>query len=361
MLTATLTAIHFTKIYINVKIGLLKISSLIILLGDIMKKILKIFLCAIFILTAAFCTVACNTNDAVDVYVVDGAPALSILSLTEKTEIAGRKVNIHIVPDIDALTGAIGNGSADVTVCPLNVSAKLYNGGVDFRLMSVNIFGVLHVVSKTSVTLEGLKGKTVYNIGKGGTPDVTFKYILAQNGIAYTENLDVPKLDKVNFKYVSKASDLIPLLNQGIAEFGVMGEPAVTQACNVANVSPVIDITGEWKKVCGSEYTQAGVTVKGELLSDKKFIKELYNVLSNNKQYALDNCSEIKTILKGKGSTLSIEFNENIVNNCNLGCSLACEIKSDIEKYLTALNTYNSASIGGKLPDSGFYIDYENL
>ena len=35
--------------------------------------------------------------------------------------------------------------------------------------------------------------------------------------------------------------------------------------------------------------------------------------------------------------------------------------KNDIEKYLTVLKNYNLKSIGGKLPDNSFYLDYENL
>ncbi len=328
-----------------------------------MKKLLTSFISFILLIFTSLSLIACNTEkDEVNVYVVDGAPVISVANLIEDRQIENTKVKVNVVPNIDALTGAIGRGEADVAVCPINVASTLYNGGVDYKLLSVNIFGVLHIVGKNAVTLDGLKGQTVYNIGKGGTPDVTLKYILNKNNIAFTENLDEPLSDKVNLKYVSSANELMPLLKQGVAKYGVLGEPAVTKANSVANVSSVINLTEEWSKVCNYKYTQAGVIVSQNLIEkDVKFVKGLFETLKNSNNYAKENAQNLKSIISSAGSTLTVDFTSEIILRCNVDCKGAYQIKSDVEYYLSALMEYNKNVIGGKLPDKNFYINYENL
>mgnify|MGYP002524338719 CR=1 FL=1 len=119
--------------------------------------------------------------------VPDGAPALTVLSLNG-TNIYGYDIVVNVVSKADLVLGALTNGTSDVVVLPTNVCAKLYNKGMKVKLASVNIFGVLYMVSKTEVnSLDDLVGKTIYNIGMGGTPDLTLKYILKTNGYNYQE------------------------------------------------------------------------------------------------------------------------------------------------------------------------------
>lgn len=328
-----------------------------------MKKIIKKVICLLIsAITFVSVTAACQNDGEINAYVVDGAPLISVCNILDDVVIADKKVKVNVVKDVDALKGAIGRGEADVAVCPVNVASSLYNGGVNFKLLSVNVFGLLHLVGKTNVNLSDLKGQTVYNIGKGGTPDVTFKYVLTANDIAFTENLEQPENDKVNLKYVSSASDLIALLREDVAKFGIMGEPQVTLAKQKAGVNSVIDITEEWSKVNDVSYTQAGVIVSDDLLkSNSKFVKEFFNEMKKTKQYALDNCKNLKSILNNSGSSLNVDFTPEVINSCNLDCKSAYLIKADVNGYLKALASFNIKSIGGKLPDDNFYVDYEKL
>lgn len=134
-----------------------------------------------------------TTNEATEnkgtltITVPDGAPALTVLSLNG-TNIYGYDIVVNVVSKADLVLGALTNGTSDVVVLPTNVCAKLYNKGMKVKLASVNIFGVLYMVSKTEVnSLDDLVGKTIYNIGMGGTPDLTLKYILKTNGYNYQE------------------------------------------------------------------------------------------------------------------------------------------------------------------------------
>lgn len=325
-----------------------------------MKNFLAALLCAISAFALLSLSGCKNKAETVNVYVVDGAPVLSVANILSEEELDGVKLNVKIVPSADNLIAAMTNKEADIAVCPINLASALYNKGLDVKLLSVNITGVLHLVGKTDATFETLKGKTVYNIGAGGTPDITLKYLIKSAGIEYTENLDAPEADKINVKYVSAASELIPLLKQGKAEYGVIGEPAASNAYSkVPGLKSVIDLTKEWDKINGGVlYTQAGVTVNGEFLkNNKKFVKSFYEKLCDNKRYCLENSSEIKSAALKKGSALQIDFTADVIDKCNLTCLKAADKKESVEKYLSVLYDFAPKSIGGKLPDNDFYAE----
>lgn len=325
-----------------------------------MKKILTVFLCVASVLAVMNFSGCDNKRDEINVCVVDGAPVLSVANLLNVEEIDGVKINVSIVPSADKLIAAITNKEADVAVCPTNLAAILFNKGLDVKLMSVNITGVLHLVGKKDATFETLKGKTVYNIGAGGTPDITLKYLIKKSGIDYTESLETPEPDKINIKYLAAASELIPLLKLGKAEYGVIGEPAASNAyAKVEGLKSVIDLTEEWNKVNdGVMYTQAGVTVSGDLLRENKnLVKTLCGKLSDNKQYCIENADKIKADAIKKGSALKIDFTADIINRCNLVCLKAVGQRVDVEKYLSVLYDFNPLTVGGKLPSGDFYAE----
>lgn len=163
----------------------------------------------------------------------------------------------------------------------------------------------------------------------------------------------------VYLKYVSDSSELIPLLVKGGAEFGVLGEPAVTMANAKAGTTSVLDLQDEYKKACGSDslYTQAGVLVKGNLANDKNFMYKLYAALKNNKTWLLENIADVKTKLNACGSALQVNFTAQTIERCNLDSKDSLSIKTDIEKYFTVIKEFDGTFIGGNLPSDDFYME----
>ena len=330
-----------------------------------MKKLLSLLAAIALVFTLGACEPIPNTGSgnggnvpapaSVTVYAPDGAPAVAISKIINDGKIGNTEATVNIVAGADLLTTNVANGSADVAVMPVNLAAKTYNGGVKIKLVSVNIFGCLYMVGKTPVTaLTDLVGKVVYNIGRGGTPDLTLKYVLQKNNIAFVES-ETAVEGKVALQYVSAGSELIPMLKNGSAEYGVLGEPAVTQCNKVAGTSVVLNLQEEWKKVAGEDYTQAGVVVKQELAESEEFMTALTAVLGETTAWASENASSIKGKLNGAGSTLAVEFTPEIITKANLGYQIAGQAKSKIEAYFNVLMGFNAKLIGDKLPDANFY------
>ncbi|MBQ7164097.1 MAG: ABC transporter substrate-binding protein [Clostridia bacterium] len=325
-----------------------------------MKKFFAIVLC----LVTAVLFVSCepvpkdDSGEAAKEYVLmapDGAPAVAIAQILKDGKVGNVNINASIVSGADEIVTNATNGTADIAVMPVNLAARVYNLGAKIKFVSVNVSGCLYMVGKTAITtVNDLVGKVVYNIGRGGTPDLTLKYILTQSGIAFEES-ETAVEGKVALQYVAAASELVPLLKTGKAEFGVMGEPAVTNCNAKAGTQTVLDIQAEWKKLTGEDYTQAGLVVADKVAENADFMQALIEALENSNAWCKENAASIKDILSGKGSSLTVDFTAEIIERSNVGYVSAAAARENVEKYLNVIKGFNDKLIGGKLPDDGFY------
>lgn len=80
-----------------------------------------------------------------------------------------------------------------------------YNKEAKYKLAGTVGFGSLYVISSDDSvnSLEDLKGKDVYNVGQGLTPDLIFKILLQNDGINPEKDLTL--------SYVNATSELAPL------------------------------------------------------------------------------------------------------------------------------------------------------
>lgn len=287
----------------------------------------------------------------VKIYVPDGAPALSVANLFSTEKIAGKPLKITITTGIDVQAKVL-SGEADAVICPTNMAATLYNKGVDYKLISANLFGLLYLVGTTPVaSLSDLKGKVVHSIGKNNTPEFVLKKILASAGIVCLDG-DVAVENKVVIKYYSAGSEIIPRLKSGDIEFAVLGEPAATKA----NVTELFDLQALWKQATGlnESYPQAGVFVKSSLLSNAEFIDGLLQKLRDNTAYIADNSAEVAQLLveHGSGDFNGTVFTSQTLARCNVRCVEASACKEQLIAYFNAITSVNKSF---KLPDDGFY------
>lgn len=319
-----------------------------------MKKIIALLVTLLLVFSLSL-GVGCAEPKGTLVFMVpDGAPALTISSLIGK-KIGGYEISYQVVP-AETIGAQVSSGAADIAIMPTNAGANLYNKGTNIKLVTANVHGLLYLVGKESVTsLQDLKGKIVYNIGQGNTPDVTFRHILSENGIECVIS-DVPVEGKVALQFVSEGSALVPLLNTNVAKFAILGEPMATQTTRVAGTTVLFDIQEEWSEVTGRDsFPQASLFIKGSLSSDSTLINELVSLLETNDTWVKSHATEAQTAIKGIGSTIAVTLDNGIVERCNLITKKASTAKTEIVEYLNVLYNFNSAFIGGKLPDDGFY------
>ncbi len=321
-----------------------------------MKKLITLIMAALMLFTFASCEDV--TTESIKLYAPDGAPAIVAAPIYERGKVGLKQVESIVVSGATEIQAAVVNGEADVAVLPLNLAAILYNKECGYKLLSVNVFGNLYMVAKNDLTdMNALKGKVVYNIGKNATPDITFKYILENKGIEYVES-ETPVDGKVALAYKSAGSEIIPLIAADEIEYGILGEPAVSNCNAIAKTKVVLDIQAEWKKITGNDYTQAGVIVSDELAADKDFIEALKLKLKNSKSFCTSNIDTIKELLQNNGvkSVSKVNMSVELIEKCSIGYVSASDAKANVEAYFNVLKSFNAKLIGGKLPNEGFYL-----
>ena len=331
-----------------------------------MKKFLALILTAIMV----FAITACGAGESVPnessgvsgsnqtvektektfrMGVVNGAPALAVANIAGGFDYSDEthevKTGVEVQKEAQAVIAGLTNGTYDMAILPLNVASKLYNAGkLGVKLVSVNIFSVLYVITKGEYnSLDDLKGKVVYSVGIGGTPEVVFKNILTANGIKYESDETVAdkdrKGDTVYFNAVSDAKLVMAALKNDEAHFALLGEPVVSQAMANTGAHIAFGLEDEWKKVHPEVgFVQAGLIVNSEKVN-VEFVNALVEKLKQNKQFLYDNADGIgdtlvsvysETVMKG------VKFNADVLDRCNIGCETAKSQKAAVSAFLTA-------------------------
>lgn len=320
-----------------------------------MKKILIFLVAVVLTVSMSMSVVSCNRDDGViNIYLPDGAPALALVSVFDKTEIDGQKVEFTVVPSGN-ITSYLLNDEADLAIVPTNAASIVYNRGKEYKYVSANTHGNLFMVGYDEIgSLSDLKGKKVGVIGRGQVPDLIFRTLLNRSGVECEFSDNVTDANKVYITYADDGGVLLPLLKTKKLDYGILGEPAVTTALgSIEGSKMVLDIQQEW----GNGFPQAGLMVKNSV-SDK-FIKALFAELDKAPSFAEENPAEaLKRIkehmIEASETTIKI-LTADTVRRSNVKLVKAADCKADVIAFLTAFYNLEPTSVGGQVPGDEFF------
>ena len=329
-----------------------------------MKKLLALLLAVISVFTFASCQNTSKTDKSYVIGVVDGAPSLAVGNIANGYSFAGKDFTYQTTVEIAAqptdIIAGLTNGDLDMAIIPLNLASKVYNESknLNLKLATVNIFGCLYMIGNEDInSVEDLKGKVVYTVGSNGTPEIIFNYLLSQNGITYEYGDEASDNQKV-FVKVADAQQIMAGFMQGTIEYAILGEPVVSKINAKTGTKVVMDLQEEWKKYNpNGKFVQAGLAVKGEVAENTEYLNGLIEKLSENNDYLIENVESLKALYTDVGSAaLQMDFTADIITRCNVGCERASDERENIEAFLTAVKNFKAPLVGGKLPESDFYL-----
>lgn len=286
----------------------------------------------------------------------DGLTAMAVAKLIkEKPEVkSGYNINYTIEQSSDSLVTSVMKSEPDVAIVPSNIAATVYNKNQKYKIAGTIGFGSFYIGSTNeNQTINDLKGKEVYNIGKGLTPDIIARTILKEKGI------DVDK--DINFSYVNTVNELAPIILSGKTQYAVIPEPALsTVQSKNDKFNIMLDLNDEWKKINNSQYgyPQSTIIVKKELCEkDKEFVKELLKQVdeaekwaNNNKETLGDYCEEI-------GVSAKKPIVIKAVDKANLKYADIKDCNKEYKTYFEKLNEFDPKTIGGKIPDDEIFME----
>lgn len=170
----------------------------------------------------------------VKVFMPDGATALSFAKMMrDNGEVGGTAVDYSVVT-ANTIASKLTSSEADIAIVPTNLAAKLYNANGKYKMIATVTNGNLYIIGGESEGLSSLAGKRVASIGQGAVPDIIFRYLLQLNNIEYTVS-DRAVEGKVALTYFADGGAVIKAIKGGLAEFGLLGEPAATNAYAAIN------------------------------------------------------------------------------------------------------------------------------
>lgn len=259
----------------------------------------------------------------------------------------------EILESTDALMGSVMKGEPDIAVVPSNVAVKAYNQEIPYKLLGTLGFGSLYLISTVDyIKFEDLKGKEIYNVGKGLTPDIVLKTLLKENNVSEND---------VTFNYVATATELAPMILSKKAKYAVVPEPALS---TIIEKNPDIKILASlndmWKDAFDSSlgYPQSSIIIKNEVLeNDSEFVKKLVTQIDENVDKVNDKKQEAVSAEVKNGSKVEEKIIESSVERANLDFVVASQCKDAYLAYYDILLKMNPKSVGDKMPDENFFYE----
>lgn len=322
---------------------------------------------ALLLVLSVFTFIGCSGNQSdqqqnqmmetkeVNFSVPDGLPSIaSAKVIKENPEIKeGYKMNYTIEKNSEALVTSIMKGEPDIAVVPSNVASTVYNKTKKYKIAGTVGWGSLYVGTIDKNSSGDLKGKEIYNIGKGLTPDIVAKSIFIGKGI------DVDK--DINFTYVNGVAELAPVILSGKAQYAVIPEPALsTVQTKNSEFITLMDLNEEWKKENNTKYgfPQSTIIVKNDLLkNDKELVDNLLDKVKESTEWMYDEKDTLGDYCEEIGVSAKKPIIVKSVDRANIKYVPIKECANEYKTYFEKLNEFDPNTIGGSIPDEGIFME----
>lgn len=255
----------------------------------------------------------------------------------------------------EELTGSIVSGNFDIAAVPTNLAAALYQktkGQV--QMLAINTLGVLYVLEKGDgvQSVSDLAGRTLLSAGQGATPEYAISYILSANGVT-----------DARVEYKSEHNEVSALAAAGKADLVLLPQPMATALMmKDSGFRVALDVTEAFSQAARLRGSPDAVLSMGGLIVRKAFAEEnpaavaeflaAYRQSVETVNVRPDSAARdivAAGILPSEAVALAAIPLSNIVYIDGQ------DMVRQLSPFFEILFGFNPASVGGKLPDEGFY------
>ncbi|NLG83775.1 MAG: ABC transporter substrate-binding protein [Firmicutes bacterium] len=289
-----------------------------------------------------------------NIMALSGTTGLSLVKVLADRPVLGPGVEAEytVLKSPDQMMAKIITGEADIAALPTNTAAILYNKGVPIRLAAITNWGVLYVVGteQNLRTWSDLKGKEIGLSGRGATPEILFRYFLQVAGVDPEREL--------NLRYFSSPVELAQVLLAERISLAVLPEPWVTEVImRNPRYRILLDFQAEWQRVekRRESYPQSCLVVKADLAAARpEVVKEFLRQAALSGAWVNRYPAEAGKLAE-EYVQISAAAAREAIPRCNLRFGEAGAVKDEVDLYLRRLYGFDPESVGGKVPDAGFY------
>lgn len=321
------------------------------------KRILTITICLLACLAIAS---SCGRNKAAvqkEKYIVAalrGPSSVAMIRLIDSLATCSNpSVEVQIFDEPLQLRKMMLEGTADFAVLPTTMAALLYNKGLDYRVAAIPLWGSFYLCGNDESvrSLADLKGKKVFLMAKGMTPDIMFRHLLVKSGLEPYRDVDL------DYRFPTH-TDLANAAIAGCAQMCVLTEPYLSQVLNGnPDLHVLLDLNRIWEDVENQPEAETAFLCRGVLAdSCSRVILNLVDAYRASAEWVKD--------YPDSAAVLSATYNINpdtlalmqSVSRTNINVVGAAEAEHNIFDYLEVFSGMSPESIGGKLPDEKFIV-----
>ena len=324
-----------------------------------MKKILSLALAfAVFALLLTGCNAPQEQGQEVlpNLMVMAGPTGVGAAKLLTDHANAAENEKIlasaTVVENNEDVTSALINGEADIAAVATNVASMLYNKtGGNIQVLALNTMGVLYILEKgNSVnSMADLKGKTVYDTGKGANPEYVLNYLLTASGVA---------VEEVDIQWMT-AQEVTAAMTTNSEAICMLPVPAATALMiKDSEVRQAISLSAVWDQLGNGALSQGCIVVRKDYAEKNpqavaNFLKAYEASIAYMNEEA--NRADAAALVAQHGITANAAIAAKAIPQCNLTYITGSRMKEILSAFLAVMHTANPASIGGALPGDDFY------
>lgn len=257
--------------------------------------------------------------------------------------------------DYVGLSAAFNQGDFDICTLPSNIGPILYNNDElknEYKVISINNLGVLYVLTTdpSISSMDDLAGRTVYSYGEGGTPEYTIEALLNKQGVA----------DNFTLEFKSSPFEALNLLQEEPNCVAILPQPFVSLSKIMVDTLYVpISLTDEWNKAFSDTGSQAVTTTtivnKVFLEEHEQAVIEYLHMAGSSVAWTLENMETAAALQEELGTFLNDEVALDAMPQISMVNLTGTTMRTALSGFLDELYAANPDSIGGAIPDDGFY------
>ncbi|WP_110969015.1 ABC transporter substrate-binding protein [Pseudomonas huaxiensis] len=298
--------------------------------------------------------------------VLAGPPAsvsYPLIHMIESGALGDVARHVEFVPwtNPDQLRALVMQGQIDFIAAPTNVAANLYNREVPITLLNVATWGALWMVSREPglKTLADFKGKEIALPFRADMPDIVFSFLAERQGLD-------PHKD-FRLRYTATPMDAVQLLVMRRVDHALLAEPAVSMVLRKTRSFPVslvapemfrsVDLQAQWGELTAgpARIPQAGLAALGNARQDPALLARIEQAYEQSASWCFDNAADCGAMVARRITLLTPEAIADSLQAQPRYLASAAQAKDELEAFFQLLLERQPATLGGKLPDAGFY------
>lgn len=267
------------------------------------------------------------------------------------------KVEFRLWQNPDQLRVLLAKQEIDFSAAPSNLPALMANRGDPVKLLNISVWGILWLVSRDPEvrTFKDLAGKELLVPFQRDLPEVLLDTLLiAQQEGAGTE--------EVKRRRTRDAQDAIALMLTGKGQSALLVEPTASMLLWRAQQQGVAlhrgqNLESAWREQfpAQAELPQAGIMVNSHMAENTQLNQAVEKAYAESAAWCKTHAKECAELVHRYIPQLPVEPVKTAIELTRLESRSAVQARPQLEALYGLVAERYPQSIGGRLPDVGFY------